>query len=181
LKGPKIDLRKSLGLLSVVILFLGLCGLTYFQTNPDPLPVNIRSDCTVDWTERRAPIDGEVVWNPPGDGHVYSVDFNNKGRSPFPVNPIPAGTPEPVQGTTFCSRTSVYVNWPTDFCKFPYSVFKDGKFCKDPGVRVIPPNSITFVPLLLAVGLLGIASYFAFRIFVRNRTSPRNASKSGVA
>ena len=166
---PKI-LGYGLPLGLLVVLLLGLSGFTYFQTTAPPLPVDIRSDCSVSLDERQASIDQDVIWNPPDTTHQYSADFGS--RSPFAANSVSGGSPRTIQATPFCDRVSVYVRWRTKACYFPYSVLKDGKTCGDPGVRVVPPTGNLLLVYGMVLGLLVASFYFVLRIRARNRMSP---------
>jgi hypothetical protein len=157
-------------LIVLLILPVGVFGFTYFRPDTSqPLPVDIHTDCSVSLPERQASIDQEVIWNAPDKNHQYSADFGS--RSPFSTYSVPAGSPRQVQSTDACNRVSVYAHPKT--CYFAYSVFKDGKSClPDPGVRVVPPDNLSFY-IILAIGLLGISTYF---IFLRTRLRKRASS-----
>lgn len=174
-----LNKSKILGYGLLPVLIVGIPGFTSQPSNPTPQPIVIAGDCKVE-DESRAPIDQEVEWKAPKDGHQYSADFGS--RSPFTTNSVAAGSPQAVQATGSCDRTGVYVRWNTPVCYFSYSILKDGQACgKDPGVRVVPPSGSQIVIYFFALALLGTASYFTWRIFLRNRASSRNGSKSGVA
>ena len=177
MKSPGIFAR----LLLLILLFGLLSSRTQAQTNaagpqnckaqidPNTCKVTI-SSCRVDSNgEPFVGLQDVVTWSP----DTYTVTFKKTSiglqHTPFPDETFSSARGEVVQGDWLCR------NFRT--CYYSYSLTRQGESntCIDPGVRVVPPNSIL---VYLWVGALGALVVLTGVVFWRLRARNRESSAS---
>ena len=146
----------------------GAAGAQNCKAQIDPITCKVTiSSCRVDSNgEPFVGLQDTVTWSP----DTYTVTFKKTSiglrHTPFPDETFSSAKGEVVQGDWLCK------NFQT--CYYPYSLTRQGESrpCVDPGVRVVPPNTLALYLWVGALGALVVMTGFAvWRMRARNRES----------
>ena len=166
-------------LLLVPLLGLLTCYYSQAQSSPGTTPQNCVvainpatcqvtvSNCkTTSTGDPLVDVNDTLTWDSPTT--PFWIDFNRSGsfsHTPVSASRVPTGQKETVRRDTLCNGGGS--------CYYKYSLTRQGAptACADPGVRVVPPQSLLFFYLELGalVLLVGLVSIALWRIWSRKR------------